>query len=306
MIPSYEVNDLFKECTKNYDFNTLLELFDCYDVEYVTNKSTSKRTMTALKRFILEYFEYSYDSRVFINVLYYINDFEIFKSIAYKAIDYDINILKCFVCFYLDSNYNIDDEVLKLVNLDKRIRIKEVIFRAIELKPNNKDLRNKYYAADKITNSIGFLLVVGGGNISKLTKDDKMKMNLNECKKLNSWSILDVALLLNYPNELITEDKYNYNMLKINKEDNPIIVDGIKKYQKYMNDNFDVDSEFIDVLLCGIDKMCKNMDEIRDGYSESSSYIYTLDLVTRFKYNLKEKAIEKYPRLKRYLDEEYK
>ena len=73
-----------------------------------------------------------------------------------------------------------------------------------------------------------------------------------------------------------------------------------------MNDNFDVDSEFIDVLLCGIDKMCKNMDEIRDGYAESSSYIYTLDLVTRFKYNLKEKAIEKYPRLKRYLDEEYK
>ena len=307
IILRYEANDLFKECIKDYNFNTLLELFYSYDVSFVVNNSKSKVTKKILKRFVNQYFNYSYESWIIINILYYLNDFEFFKEIAYKALDFDLNIIRCFVSFYLNKDVNIDDDILYLVKIDKKLQSEDVLLKAIELNPSNKNLRYRYYKVNALFGGINkFLLMVGGSCFRRLKKEDKLMINLDEYEKLSSWQILDIALLLTYPNDLITEESFGYHLPKYYKEDNKLVIDGINKYQEYVVNNFDIDNMFIDILLCGINKKCKNMDIVVDGYEDACSYIYSLDLVTKFKYNLKEKACELYPILKEYINKEYR
>ena len=77
MILREDANDVFKEVLKNYNFNTLLELFDSYDIGTVTNNSKTKKTYETLKRFILEYSDYSFNQIIVCNLLNYINDFDV-------------------------------------------------------------------------------------------------------------------------------------------------------------------------------------------------------------------------------------
>ena len=65
-------------------------------------------------------------------------------------------------------------------------------------------------------------------------------------------------------------------------------------YQEYIRNQFDLDSLLEKMMMWGIDRSCSEMEQYLDGERHAANYVYTLDMLTDFKYNLKEKALEKY------------
>ena len=72
------------------------------------------------------------------------------------------------------------------------------------------------------------------------------------------------------------------------------MVDGIKAYQQYVKERFDVEAIMEKMILCGIDKKCFEMDRYLFGEEDAAKYIRALDILTNYQYNLKEKALAKY------------
>ena len=73
-----------------------------------------------------------------------------------------------------------------------------------------------------------------------------------------------------------------------------IIDIGVKNYQKFIKEHFDIESIIEKIMLHGIDCKCYEMDRYFQGEEYAAKYIHALDMLTNFKYNLKEKAIIKY------------
>ena len=61
-----------------------------------------------------------------------------------------------------------------------------------------------------------------------------------------------------------------------------------------MNDKYDLRNNMEKLFLFGISKRCANMDDEYDAFSNNAAYIFALDILSSFKYNLKEKVINKY------------
>ena len=67
-------NKLFKECLKEYNFNTLFELINTYSLDILAKNINKEQVIPILKKFINEYINYSFNSLIINHVLKYIND----------------------------------------------------------------------------------------------------------------------------------------------------------------------------------------------------------------------------------------
>ena len=114
-----DVNKVFKKCIKNYDFNTLLELFDSYNIEEVTKKSKSLQVISVLKKFINEYIDYDFNSSIINKILYYIDDYEFSKEISYKVIKINPSVFSWFVNHYFQNGVNVDEHIPTLLKISK-------------------------------------------------------------------------------------------------------------------------------------------------------------------------------------------
>lgn len=308
MILRDDANEVFKECVKEYDFNTLYELLDAYDLSILTNNKKGKRIINTLKKFANEYSEYAFNSSLLNKVLLYINDFEFSKEISYKVVKYNPGILISCVNYYFHQGVNVDDHILKALKYFKGddFYIIDLLLRAIEINPTNKSLRKRYYKAARIMNSNGFILYMGVDEIKSLSKEHKRYVELDDFNSLNSGVIHRIAQFMSYPNYDVTNDeKYGYRAPTFFNSPYKCIKEGILKYQKYVNEKYNLSDRMEELLLIGINKACSDYTQYLDGQEGAAVYVYALDALTGFKYNLKEKAIEKYPDLKDYLEDRY-
>jgi hypothetical protein len=166
--------------------------------------------------------------------------------------------------------------------------------KAITLKPNNKSLRKKYYKAIKDSRHEGFSIMAGLNLFNCLRKEDKCLIELDKYKNYDDKTIMRIVQYLTYPNKIVNEDSYPYNLPKIYETNEKVIIDGIYVYQQYAKEHFDIDSIMEDMLLHGIDKRCFEMDRYFNGEEHAAGYVCALDALTNYKYNLKEKALAKY------------
>ena len=141
-----------------------------------------------------------------------------------------------------------------------------------------------------------------------LRKEDKELIELADYQKYSSVCIENIIELLTYPSKnakACAKDLANYY-----ENESPIIKEGILNYQKYINDKFNVEDILEPMMLHGISRKCYEMDQYLYGEMHAAKYIYKLDSLTNYKYDLKIKAYDnvkdKYPDFIDYLDDEYK
>lgn len=308
IINSYEANELYKQCVKQYDFNTLLELFSTFNIDVIVNKSKSKKSFATLKRFVLEYSDYAFDPSIISKVLYYINDFEFFKLIAHKVYDYTQDILINFVNYYVDKDVNLDEDIIRLAKSYKGnpIYIEKILLKAIDLLPNNKSLRSKYYKISSFMNDNGFILYMGINKINGLNDHDKKLVELDHFSTLSPSDILHIAELMAYPDNIINnDDNYCFKIPSFFFTKYECIKDGVIKYQQYVNEKFDLSNRMLELLLTGIDKCCSSYKQHLNGQESAACYVYAYDALSGFKFNLKDIARKKYQELDKFILDAY-
>lgn len=295
IISKYEVNDYFKSCLEEYNFKLLVELFLSYDIDTVTNNSKNKKTINLLKRFTKEYSEYNFDLSLLIKLLRHINDYELYKEISLEYIDKYQDIIIDFINHFIRQNINMDEYIpLVLKHVKKDLdNMSDILLRAIELKPNNKTLRKRYYRLVKdYRNNSGLFILAGLDLYEYLSKEDRVLVNLDDQKKLSSLDVLKIIEILKYPKKKII--KRSIFDEDLNSKNNVVIEDGINKYRSYLNKKYNIENNILDFALLGIDKKAHRVEEVYQGYYNLASYIYELDELLDFKYDLKTKAINKY------------
>lgn len=307
MISRSDANDVFKECLREYNFYTLFELIDTFDLDVITNESKAKRVISLLKRFVREYTDYAFNESIVNKVLYYINDFDFLEEISYKTVNISPSIFAGFMTTSYKKGINVDKHIPLLLKVYKNdYYISDILLRAIDLNPTNKSLRKRYYKENKIFNLNSFLLYMGINEFNLLSKDHKRLVELYDFTKIKSYTILDIAYLMSYSHVDIS--KYN-NLLDVPSfysSAYECIKDGILKYQKYVNEKYDLEYRLYELFINGIKIRCNNIDNNTYDERDVALYVYTLDVLSEFKYSLKDKSIELCPRLKAYLEEIYK
>ena len=132
-------------------------------------------------------------------------------------------------------------------------------------------------------------------------------IELEDFNSLSTMSILRVAQLMSYPTYDVRNDKnYIYNAPSFFDTPYQCIKDGVLKYQEYVNEKFDLSNRLEDLLLAGVYKACSEYKGYLDEMKTVAKYIYALDASSGFRFNLKQKAIEKTPELEEYIVEQYK
>jgi len=307
-----EACELFNDCCKDYDFNRLVELLNDYDLNSLTKESKSKKIINTLKQFAKEYSEYNFDEKIMTRLLRYVGDFELFEEIANKCTVYSPSLFISFINFSLKEGFNVDKYINKAIKLSKNSSeyILDILLRAIDLEPDNNIYRKKYYKTQSyFSNNIGFILMVGGGLISNLRKDDLKFVQLNDFTKVNSETIFEIAQMLSYPLDLSNDSRYQYRAPSYYKYENNCVQEAFGKYREYLNEQFGFENRYKELLTIGIDKRCKNMEQYLDGFGNVAAYIYALDALTCFEYDLRNYATEKYkniyPKLIEELDYAY-
>ena len=137
-----------------------------------------------------------------------------------------------------------------------------------------------------------------GGNIFKqLRKSDKRLIEIDKYKEYDSATITKIVEYLTYPVEAMSSEIYPHYLPKIYEKKDNLVLEGTKAYQNYIKDNYDLDSIMLEMMLHGIDKECYEMDKYLRGEEYSAKYVFALDLLTGFKFDLKGKVIEKYSKM---------
>lgn len=302
-------NETFKQCLKKYDFNTLHELFDSYYIDEVTNNSKTKKVKNILKQFVSEYTDYAFNASLVNKLLYYIDEFEFSKEISYKTLKYNPHIFVSFATYFYNKGFNVDEEINKIVKIYKAgdRYIEQILLRAIEINPTNKSLRKRYYKVSKYSNFNGFILYMGINETKSLCKSHKALIELDDFNALGTMNILRVAQFMSYPTyDVRNDENYKYNAPSFFGTSLQCIKDGVLKYQEYVNEKYDLSNRLEDLLLAGVYKACSEYKGYLDEMETIAKYIYALDASSGFRFNLKQKAIEKAPELEEYIVEQYK
>lgn len=290
---------MFEEALEGYNYDVIEELFNCYNIDYLSDALPCSNDIESLTRFVKEYVNSSYNSFIVIDILKYLDDYELYEQIAIKTIECNENIYISFINYYLEKDVNMDSHIFNFVRRLKAFSYLsydgiDILFKAICLKPNNKTLRKKYYVAIKNTSYVGLPIMAGANLFNYLRKEDKRFIDLNNYNKYSDSTIMDIIEYLTYPNNYINEDSYPFRLPKIYENDEQVIVDGVKAYQKYINEHFEIETFMEDMIHHGIEKKCFEMDRYLFGIEEAAKYIYSLDILTNYKYNLKEYVLMKY------------
>lgn len=308
MILQDEAEKVFNQCCKTYNFNTLLELFLSYGLEYVP-KTKSKKVLNTLKQFVCDYTDYAFNATLVTKVLYRIDDFDFFQQIAYKALDCETNLFVNFVTYYFKKGVNMDVHIDKLlkVHKGKDIYIENLLLRAIDLHPESKTLRRRYYKCSKFYNYNGMFLLLGIGETKGLSSEHRRVLQLDNFEKLDTSTILNVAKAMSYPTYDVREDgNFCYKAPSFFDSPYQCVKDGVLKYQQYVNEKYNLSSRMEELLLVGVGKACSNPSQFLHEEEACAKYVYALDALTGFRFNLKQQAEQLFPNLKEYIEQQYK
>ncbi len=289
----------FKEAMKEYDFDLIEQAIGSFDVKYLIEDLSRKETKKSLIKFAKEYSEKEFNSRILYQVLNYINDYNLYEEIANKTLEKNKFVYISFINYYLEQKRNMDEHILKFVSvLDPKENLYggsiDIIYRAISLKPEDKKLRKLYYKVIKYTRHEGLYVMTGGNIFKQLRKSDKRLIEIDKYKEYDSATITKIVEYLTYPVEAMSSEIYPHYLPKIYEKKDNLVLEGTKAYQNYIKANYDLDSIMLEMMLYGIDKECYEMDKYLRGEEYSAKYVFALDLLTGFKFDLKGKAIEKY------------
>ncbi len=290
---------MFKEALETYNYDVLEELFKCYDFEYLSEVLPCTNSTQSLMNFIVEYVDNSYKVETVIEILKYLNNYELYEQIANKTFGINEDIYISFIDIYFRKNDNIEDYIFNYIDTLKTgeklsYASINVLFKAICLRPNNKSLRKKYYVAIKDTFYEGLPIMAGVNLFKYLRKEDKRLIELNNYSKYSDSLILKIVELLTFPNNNVKDGLYPNRVPKIYQSDEEVIVDGVKAYQNYIKKHFNLEDILEDMIYHGIEEKCFEMNKYLFGDSEAAKYICSLDILTNYKYNLKEYALMKY------------
>ena len=293
-----QAREYFNNCLNEYNYDVLYSLLNEFYLTFFINK-LNKKTKNMLVKFVKEYAIDDFSVAKMNELLKTINDFNLYKETAYKVLDKSNAILIEFINYYKDLDLKED-----ILNVSKTIKRNQyyalnILRKAIELDENNKMLRKKYYDISYSQNfndsKDGFLLMIDLGLIKNIKTKDKFLLNINEYKSFKSNDVLKIMELLSYEvNDVTLDERYPYYPPKFYELNNKYIYRGLIKYKEYLYNNFDLDNLYLDILLHGIEIKSVDVDEVYEGYYHLASYIYALDALTNFKYNLKEICISKY------------
>lgn len=309
IIKNDDVKTVFNECLKKYDFNKLIELFDIYSIEDITNESKSKKVISLLKQFVSEYTDYAFNGSIVNKILYYINDFDFSKEISYKVLDFNQYIFVSFINYFSNKGFDVDEDIKTLLKIYKGEDkyIENILLKAIELYPQNKSLRKRYYRIQTFMNDNGFILCMGIGETKSLNKGHKKYIELDDFYSLSMGTIFRIAELMSYPNYDVTGDeKFNFSVPSFFNTPYQCIKDGVLKYQEYVNEKYDLSNRLEEFLTIGICKCCEDYKNYLDEERTAAKYVYAFDALSGFRFNLKDKAIARFPVLEKYIINKYK
>lgn len=300
--------EMFMEAIDEYDYDVVKEILDNFNVEYIAEHTNKKKTNAMLTRFVREYSNDIYKNGTIVKILQFVNNFKLYEEIASKLLENNKNIYISFINHY-KHNKNMDEYILKFVSKLKRSDYLtfegiDILFKAIALNPDNKALRRKYYKEINCTRLEGLSIMAGANLFKYLRKSDKCLIELDKYNTYNDDTIMKIVEYLTYPNDKVKTNAYPYNLPKIYESNEKIITDGIKAYQEYIKKRFDVDAIMEDMILHGIEKRCFEMDRYLDGERHAAYYVCALDVLTNYKYGLKEKVLAKYASIYENFQEE--
>jgi len=152
--------------------------------------------------------------------------------------------------------------------------------------------------------------MIDGGLEKYLNKEDIILVDLENYNKMKISDVLRFTELITFDGNKEKYDIYPNNKPSFIKYDNDCIVGGIKKYQAYV-DEVNKKYNIIDkIFWFGIEKAIKNIERRYDGNKDAAMFIYSLDLLTDFKYGLKDKVTchykESNPELMEYIENIYR
>ena len=301
--------ELFKEALVDYNYDIINEALDLFDLGYLTQDLEKKDTTKSLTRFVKEYTDQVYKTGKVDKILKYLNKYKLFEEVINKTLEKDKVLYISFINYYLEKNKNMDEHILKFIsylkpNEDLFSGSLDILLKAISLKPEDSKLRKVYYKSIKNSRRDGLYIMAGGGLFKNLRKEDKHLIEIDKYASYSDEIILKIVEYLTYPNTYVKANSTSFYTPDIYKCDKEIVEDGVKAYQKYIKEHFDLDSIFEDMILCGIDKKCFEMDKYFRGEEYAAKYIWSMDVLTDYKYNLKDKAIKKYAdKYKDFLEE---
>ena len=301
--------DLFESAVEKYDYEVLKQTSEMYYITNIAEELNKKKVSKALTRFVKEYINDRFDSGNVIRILEYINNVKLFEEIAIQTLDKSNRIMIEYINHCEKKEIDADKYILMFVDslkpgADLWGGTIKLIYEAIALRPNSKELRKKYYRAIKNTRHEG-LPVMAEANLFKYLRTAERK--LIEPDKYASYSastIFKIVEYLTFPSKVVKHDNYPYGLSKIYEVNDEITKKGIESYQKYIKEHYDVNSFLEDMILNGIEKRSHQMDQYLHGERNAAEYICALDMLTNYKYNLKDKALEKYSSIYKDFKEE--
>lgn len=289
--------DLFKNAMLEYNYDMIKELVTIFNIEELTKDLNKDETIESLTRFVNEYSTDLFEKPIMLQVLKYLDDYDLFEKIADKNMNNDPSLYIEFINFYLEKNKNMDDSILKFAyyispneSLDRNGL--NIIIKALSIE-NSKLLCKKFYKLAKNRN-IGLAIMAGANLFKYLKVEDKKYIELNNYENYSFMTILKIIEYLTYPVKNLNKDNYPYYLPEIYKVESKVIDNGVLAYQNYVKKTFDIETIFLKMIKCGIDKCCLEMNRFSNGREDAAKYVYSLDLLTNFKYDLKEYAKEKY------------
>lgn len=286
----------FKKNLEEYNYNSLVNIFEKWKVKPVVKRKT-KEICNLLKRFVKEYSLNEYKQDTMYDLLSFINNFELFKEICYLNYKKNQQLFAAFINYGIKKQINMDEHILycaKNCTMNSFEHI-EIILKAIHLKENNISLRKKYYRYVKYMNETGFLLLMEKGIDTSLCKDDLFYIKLDDFSKLGYIDVLEILEILSYPESNVMEDdRYSYKKPIFYSYNDPLIFNGALKYREYLNEKFDLNNRLDELLNRGIEHRIKDIEIENEGYHNVALYIFSLDCLSSFKYNLKQKVEQKY------------
>ena len=300
------VYDVFTECLKEYDLNKMMNLIDGYYISDITRGNKSEEVINLLKRFTRDYTDYICESRIIMQVLNYIDDLSFSEEIAYKTVYSCPEVFSLFVkeCYEKGLDYAKHLPILSKIQSNVDFYLSDLLLDAIEFEPENKELRKKYYQVQRLGSYESFLIYMGINEFDGLLESHKRLINLYSFNNLESRDVLDIAKFMYYPTT-INESNYPLRIPNFYSSKYNCIKSGIKEYQKYVNEKFNLVNRLEELFLHGIDEECKTMEIYESVETDIAQYVYALDMLSCFKYNLKDATISKYPMLEEYINNVY-
>ena len=291
--------ELFEQAMHDYDYDVIKEATELFYVEYIAEHLKKRQTKKSLSLFVEQYADTCFDAGNLLRILKYLDNFDLFEKIADKIFDKNKWIYVEFVNHYLEKGKNLDEQIAKFAN---SIKPNEnlysgsinILLKAICLKPDNKALRKKYYKAIKSTRHEGLAIMAGAGLYRYLRKEDKKLLEPDKYESFSDEETRRFVEYVTFPHPAVKDKTYPYYLPKIYEQNEKVVADCVKAYQQYINERFDVDAMLEKMILCGIDKKCFEMDRYLCGEEHSAKYVHTMDMLTNFKYNFKQQALDKY------------